>query len=124
MTATKNVLLIGLHPAVVDYSNYPGLDAEKLRAGLEAGEARLKSVGYDAQWCLTDTGETAEAVVMERLAQKQFDCILIGAGVRLNPKHFLLLEKLLNIVHERAPHAKICFNTNPNDTVEAVQRWL
>jgi hypothetical protein len=29
---------------------------------------------------------------------------------------------LLNIVHARAPHAKICFNTTPTDTAEAVQR--
>jgi hypothetical protein len=30
----KKVLLIGLHPDVVDYSRWPGLTAEKLEAGL------------------------------------------------------------------------------------------
>lgn len=57
------------------------------------------------------------------LQKKRFDCILIGAGVRTIPRHFILFEKLLNIVHEHAPQARICFNTRPGDTAEAVQRW-
>ena len=32
-------------------------------------------------------------------------------------------ERLVNAVHESAPRAKICFNTNPGDTAEAIQRW-
>lgn len=74
--------------------------------------------------CLTDFGETAEAVVQSQLERKQFDCILIGAGVRNNPSNFILFEKLINVVHEHAPEARICFNTMPNDTSEAVKRWL
>ena len=50
--------------------------------------------------------------------------VLIGAGVRLPPSSFVLSEKLINVVHEHALGAEICFNTNPRDTVEAVQRWL
>lgn len=41
----------------------------------------------------------------------------------LTPEHLLLFEKLLNLVHAQAPGAKICFNTKPTDTPEAVQRW-
>jgi hypothetical protein len=69
--------------------------------------------------CLTDLGKTAEAFVRDRLRQKQFDCILIGAGVRTIPKYFILFEKLINVVHEHAPQAKLCFNTKPSDTAEA-----
>jgi hypothetical protein len=47
---------------------------------------------------------------------------LFGAGLRA-PEHLLLFEKLLNLVHARAPLAKICFNTNPADSAAAVQRW-
>jgi hypothetical protein len=36
----------------------------------------------------------------------------------------VLFEKLVNIVHDHAPHARLCFNTKPTDTAEAVQRWL
>lgn len=120
----KKVLLIGLHPSVVDYSSFPGLDATKLSAGLDAAESQLQQLGYDAKWCLTDLGETAESVVSERLRQNEYDCILIGAGVRTVAQHFLLFEKLINIVHEHAPRAKLCFNTRPTDTAEAVQRWV
>jgi hypothetical protein len=59
-----------------------------------------------------------------QLEQKRFDCILIGAGVRANPSNFLLFEKLINVVHEHAPQAKLCFNTMPSDTAAAVKRWL
>jgi len=124
MQMQKKVLLIGLHPSVVDYSSIPGLDATKLWAGLTDGERRLQELGYDAKWCLTDLGETAESVVLEQLRQKEYDCIMIGAGVRTMPQHFLLFEKLINLVHEHAPRAKLCFNTRPTDTTEAVQRWV
>jgi hypothetical protein len=35
-----------------------------------------------------------------------------------------LFEKLINVVHQNAPTAKLCFNTKPSDTAEAVQRWV
>jgi hypothetical protein len=74
--------------------------------------------------CLTDAGETAEEVVRRRLREKHFDCIIIGAGIRAVATYFLLFEKLINVVHENAPQAKICFNTTPIDSPEAVQRWI
>lgn len=129
MTATKRVLVIGLQPTLIDfsaadYAAFPGLDAAKVLAGLTAAEEQLQRLGYDAQTCLVDFGETALAVVLDRLKQARFDCILIGAGVRTVARHFLLFEKLINLLHEHAPQAKLCFNTNPNDTVEAVRRWI
>lgn len=127
--ATKNsVLVIGLEPTLVDFTDpvlrAANLDAAKISAALDADVGRLQELGYDAHLCLTDLGETAEAVVLERLGQKQFDCIVIGAGVRTVPRHFLLFETLINVLHDHAPHAKLAFNTKPDDTAEAVQRWL
>jgi len=117
--------MIGLDPQVVDYSHLPvKLDEATLRAGLIADEQRLRDLGYDARWQLIDRGETAEAVVSAALEEKAFDCVLIGAGIRLIPPMFLLFEKLVNVVHEKAPHAKICFNTVPEDTAVSVQRWV
>ena len=49
---------------------------------------------------------------------------MIGAGVRANPSNFILFEKLVNVVHEHAPQAKICFNQMPADIGQAVQRWI
>jgi hypothetical protein len=124
MTARKSVLIIGFEPTLVDYATIPGLDAAKVTAAINADEARLRGLGYEVKLCLIDLGETAEAFVIDRLKREQFNCIVIGAGVRTIPKYFILFEKLINAVHEHAPQAKLCFNTKPSDTAEAVQRWL
>jgi len=124
MTVGKSVLIIGFEPTLLDYATIPDLDATKVMAALKADQARLTGLGYEVELCLHDLGETAATVVQDRLRQKQFDCILIGAGVRTIPKYFILFEKLINVVHEHAPQAKLCFNTKPSDTAEAVQRWV
>jgi hypothetical protein len=124
MAPGKSVLIIGFEPTLLDYSTIPDLDAVTVMALLKADEAHLRGLGYEVELCLTDLGKTAEAFVRDRLRQKQFDCILIGAGVRTIPKYFILFEKLINVVHEHAPQAKLCFNTKPSDTAEAVQRWI
>ena len=125
MTRKKKVLLIGLDPKLVDYAHLPvKLDEPTLRAGLATDVQRLRDLGYDASWLLVDRGDTAEAVVSAALEDKTVDCILIGAGIRTVPPLFLLFEKLVNVVHEKAPHAKICFNTAPEDTAVSVQRWV
>jgi hypothetical protein len=125
MTHDKKVLMIGLDPKVVDYSHLAvKLDEASLRAGLAADEKRLRDLGYDARWLLVDRGETALSVVSAALKEKTFDCVLIGAGIRTIPPMFALFEKLVNVVHERAPQAKICFNTVPEDTAVSVQRWV
>ena len=120
----KRVLLLGLLPSVVDFSTVPDLTAAKLDASLKAQEKSLRDLGFDASWCLVDLGETAEAVAKAALEARPRDVVLVGAGVRTLPAHFALFEKLINVVHEHAPKAKICFNTRPDDTQEAVLRWI
>ncbi|MEO5860510.1 MAG: hypothetical protein ABIR33_16370 [Pyrinomonadaceae bacterium] len=123
----KNVLLVGLDPTLIDFTQpgyAPGMDAAKVLAGLKESEKELTGLGYRVHMCLTDFGETAVTVLEDKLRAEQFDGVLIGAGVRANPSNFILFEKLVNVVHEHAPQAKFCFNTMPNDTAAAVQRWL
>lgn len=115
--------MIGLKASVVDFDKWPDLSHEKLEAAFGKVQADLTAAGYNAQWCLTDTGETAAEQVTAALKTHQPDIVLIGAGVRSDPDHFLLFENLINLVHQHAPQAKITFNTNPLDSVEAVQRW-
>lgn len=128
MTDLKQVLIVGFDPRLLDFASPElapmNLTAEKILAGLAADSARLRASGYDPTQCLVDLGETAATIVAEQLRAQAFQCVVIGAGVRANPKYFLLFEKLINVVHELAPHAKICFNTKPTDTAEAVQRWI
>jgi len=128
MTARKSVLSVGLQPQLINfadpaYAAFPGMTAEKVQGGLDKDIAALHTLGYDAQLCLTDFGETAEDVIRATLQKSRYDCVVIGAGVRTIGKNFLLFEKVLNVVHEHAPQARICFNTGPFDTAEAVQRW-
>jgi hypothetical protein len=49
---------------------------------------------------------------------------LIGAGLRADHSQLLLFEKIINLVHALVPGARICFNTQPSDSLEAVQRWV
>lgn len=129
MTQKKSVLIVGLRPELIDFSNpayaaFPGLDAVKVQSALDHDEAHLNSLGYDAKLCLTDFGTTASAVVRDMLEEKNWDCVLVGAGVRTIEPNFILFEQLLNVIHEHAPKARICFNTRPDDTAAAVQRWI
>ncbi len=127
MTDNKRVLVVGLDPALIDFSKpgyAPGMNATEVLAGIKSSEEELTGLGYSVQTCLTDFGETAEAVLCTRLKQTRFNCVLIGAGVRANPSNLILFEKLINVVHEHAPQAKLCFNRLPSDTAEAVKRWL
>jgi hypothetical protein len=123
MNKKKRVVLIGWNPEVVDYSKWPDLTPEKLIAALEADRNKLNELGYEANLLFIDNAETAFSVVRNALGQKNYDCVLIGAGVRTVPEHFIVFERLVNAIHESAPKAKICFNSNPSDTAEAVQRW-
>lgn len=120
----NRILLIGIEPELVDFSSMPDLDATKVAQSLRAQEQRLRDLGFDAAWCLTDLGATAEAVVRTALAAKPYDVVLIGAGIRVMPVNFSLFERLINVVHEGAPRAKICFNTRPDDSEAAVLRWI
>jgi hypothetical protein len=119
----KNVLALGLDPAFADFTQLPGLTPDLIRSFIHSQVERLRDLGYEVDSCLVDLGETAEAVAAQHLGSRRFDCVMIGAGLRA-PPHLLLFEKLINLIHERAPNAKICFNTTPADTAEAVQRWI
>ena len=75
MKSGKSVLVIGLDPTLIDFSQpgyAPGMNATKVLAGLKSSEDELTSLGYSVQTCLTDFGKTAEEVVQSRLKQKQF----------------------------------------------------
>ena len=119
----KSVLALGLDPSFADLTEFPNLTPELIKAFIDAQLDRLRGLGYEVDSCLVDLGDTAEAVTARHLALRSFDCVMIGAGLRA-PAQLLLFEKLLNTVHAQAPNAKICFNTTPADSAEAVQRWI
>lgn len=124
-----NVLLVGLDPDLIDFSDpayamFPGMTAEKVRAGLDRDVANLAAQGYGVDRCLVDHGATAEATLRERLGGGRYDCVVVGAGVRMIAKNTALFEKLVDAVRARAPGAKLCFNTGLTDSADAVRRWF
>ncbi len=119
----KKVISIGLHPDVCDYSLYPGLTKERLVAGLQGQEKQLRELGFDVTMLLVDLGQTAEQVARATLQAARYDVVLIGAGIRMPPAYLQLFERMVNVAHECAPQAKLCFNTRADDTAEAILRW-
>lgn len=119
----KKVLLIGLAADEVDFQKWPQLTKSKLEVAFEEVVGDLTEAGFEALWCLTDRGETAAEQVRGALLAEKPDVVLVGAGVRTDPDHFLLFEAVINLIHEHAPDARIAFNRLPFDSVEAVRRW-
>lgn len=122
-----DVMVIGLDPAVIDFSEdayrgHPGLNAQMLRDALDHDRRILDDAGFGVELCMIDLGETACATVTARLDAGAFDVIAIGAGLRLNPLNTILFERIIDIVHRKAPGAMLCFNTSAKDTAECVMR--
>src|SRR5215831_3102300 len=123
----KRVLLVGLDPATVDFSDAalpPGMNAEKIHAGVKVALADMAARGWRAENCFINPDETAVPAVEGRLAEGRYDCVVIGAGVRLPPSRLLLFEALINAIHRAAPGVAIAFNTRPEDTGAAAARWI
>jgi hypothetical protein len=123
----KQILIIGMNPHTIDFSSpgfAPGLTAEKVEIGIKIERENLRNLGYDSDLYHIDSGVLELSKLVDLLKIKQFDGILIGAGVRIPPINFILFEKLVNTVHENSPNSKIIFNTNPLDTAESIKRWL
>jgi hypothetical protein len=124
---TTWILFVGLEPEAVDFSDPalpPGFNAEKIHAGIAVAMGQIAERGWQADLCLIRPDETAGATVEHQLSSKVYDCVVIGAGVRLPPKNLLLLEVLVNAVLKAGPGTAIAFNTRPEDSADAAARWV
>jgi len=123
----KKVLLVGLDPAKVDFSDPaipPGMSEEKVHAGIKVALADMVGHGWQAEVCFIDPDETAVPTFERQLASERYDCVVIGAGVRLPPKMLTLFEALINSIRCVSPEAAIAFNTRPDDSGAAAARWI
>lgn len=121
------ILLLGYDPETVDFSDPalpPGMTVEKVRAGIAVAMKQFAERGWEADLGYIRPDETAGPAVERQLAAGNYDCVVIGAGVRLPPRGLALFEAVLNAVHRAAPGAAIAFNTRPDDSAAAVARWL
>ena len=123
----KRVVLIGFDPTAVDFSDPalpPGMTAEKINAGIKLALTDFAGRGWHPENCFIKPDETAVPTVERFLAADIYDCVVIGAGVRLPPNGLMLFEKVVNAVHRAAPQAAIAFNTRPEDSGAAAARWI
>lgn len=123
----KQILLIGLEPSTVDYSDPaipPGTTAEKIWEGIKAMAADAAQRGWQADRCLIHPDPSAIGAVEKQLSTQRYDCIIVGAGLRLPPKNLVLFEAVVNAIHRCAPQSPIAFNTNPQEGVQAAARWI
>jgi hypothetical protein len=127
MADPKRVLIIGETPERVDFSDAaipPGTTPEKIRRSLEKSLNALRAKGCDARLVYLDDEDSAPARLDEAIAATTFDVIVVGAGLRIVPKQTAMFERVINIVHEKAPQARIAFNTAPDDSAAAAERVL
>ena len=121
------VLLVGLDPETVDFSDPalpPGMTAEKIRAGIAVAQKQFAERGWEGDIGMIRPDQTAGPAVERLVASKSYDCVVIGAGVRLPPRNLALLEVVINAIRKAAPGAAIAFNTRPDDSADAAARWV
>ena len=122
-----HVLFVGQQPETVDFTNPmlpPGMNAERNRAGIALALKQMAERGWHTDLCLLQPDETAGPDVERRLKAQAYDCVVIGAGIRLPPHSLSIFEAVINAVHRAAPGAAIAFNTRPEDSADAAARWL
>jgi len=121
------VLLVGYDPETVDFTDPalpPGMTVEKVRAGIAIAMTQFAERGWQADLALIRPDKTAVPTIERQLASTSYDCVVIGAGLRLPPRSLLLFEAVINAVHKAAPGAAIALNSLPGDSADAAARGL
>ena len=123
----SRILLVGLDAETVDFSDPalpPGMTAEKVRAGIAVAVKQFTDHGWESDVGFIRPDETAAPAVERLLRSTNYDCVVIGGGVRLPPRNLALFEVVINAVRKAAPAAAIAFNTRPDDSADAAARWV
>jgi hypothetical protein len=121
------ILLLGLDPETVDFSDPalpPGMSVEKVHAGIAVAVKQFTDRGWESDVCSIRPDETAGPAVERQLRSTNYDCVVVGGGVRLPPRHLALFEVVINTIRKAAPGAAIAFNTRPDDSADAAGRWV
>ena len=121
------ILFLGYDPETVDLSDPalpPGMTAEKVHAGITVATKGFAERGWESDVCFIRPDETAGRTVESQLLSTNYDCVVIGGGVRLPPRNLALFEVVVNTIRKAAPRAAIAFNTRPDDSADAAARWV
>ena len=121
------ILFVGQAPETVDFSDPalpPGFDAQKIKAGIAVAVAKIEERGWQGDTCMITPDEAGRTMLEKALRNAEYDCVVVGGGLRVPPKSLPLFEIVINAIHKAAPGATIAFNTRPEDTDEAAARQL
>ncbi len=126
---TVTAIQIGLDPDLIDYDSpefaqFAGLSRHTLRAANDENVAVLRAAGYDVDNCLIGFGEAGAEKARRWLEARQYDAVLIGAGVRLVASNTLLFESIVNTAHVTQPGCRFVFNYAAKATPDDIRRWF
>jgi hypothetical protein len=116
------VLVIGFDPHTI-----PGYDPDAVAAAIERGSRLAAELGLTEDLHLVDFAElggTALAGIADRLKVKQYDCVVVGGGIRKQPELLEVFQQVVNLVHWLQPNAAIAFNSGPSDSADWVLKAL
>jgi hypothetical protein len=100
------------------------MTVEKVRAGIAVALKQFTERGWESEVGFIRPDETAGPTVERQLRSANYDCVVIGGGVRLPLRHLALFEIVINAIRKAAPGAAIAFNTRPDDSADAAGRWV
>ena len=121
------VLVIGYAPDAVDFTDPaipPGLTETLVAQGIGRDAQSMRDRGWEAVHLPIRLDGSLRRDISDCLARDSFDCIVIGAGVRMTTKHVAELEQVIDAVRQGAPRTPIAFNSSPDSSGEAAARWL
>ena len=121
------VLVIGYAPDAVDFADPaipPGLTEAVVAEGIRRDVRLMRDRGWEAEHLPIRADGSVRHDILNRLAREAYDCIVIGAGVRMTTKHIAGFEQVVDAVRQGAPRTPIAFNSSPDDSSEAAARWL
>jgi hypothetical protein len=121
------ILVIGYAPDAVDFTDPavpPGLDEATVAEGIKRDVQLMHDRGWEAEHLPIRLDGSLRGDIADRLARDSFDCIVIGAGVRMTTKHVAEFEQVIDAVRQSAPQTPIAFNSSPDSSGDAAARWL
>jgi hypothetical protein len=119
--------VIGYAPDAVDFTDPavpPGLDEAAVAQGIKVDVKTMHDRGWDAEHLPIRPDAHLRQCIVEHLSGHAYDCVVIGAGVRMTTRRVEEFAVVVNAVREAAPGTPIAFNSSPSSSGDAAARWL
>jgi hypothetical protein len=81
----KKVLLLELEPSEIDLDKCPGMTDKEPKAAMHEEAQKLRDAGYDLTVGVIHPKMAVETIE-KTLSKHNFNCVLIGAGLRSDPQ--------------------------------------